>query len=130
MLFQRGIFPIWIAIQIFLLLHLGQCTHISGTFNTNEYFRFLMKFGFQQTDRHRQRDSCGYIFGNITTRTNSSKHVTLAVLDRSHFLEYYGNRTHHDRNMACAMMFNTLNESSYDSECNVDGQDYLRYLII
>lgn len=129
MLFQCGFLPMWIlfGIQVSLIMiNHGECTHISGTFNTNEFFRFLMKFGFQQTDRHRQKDSCGYIFGNITSRTNSSKLVTLAVLDRNHFLEYYGNRSIENKNIACATMFDTLNESSYDSECNVDGQDFLR----
>lgn len=102
-------------------------THISGTFDTSEFFRFLMKFGFQKTDQHRQRDTYGYIFGNITSKSNSTNLVTLAVLDRGHFLEFYGNRTIKNKNDACTLMFKTLNESSYNSKCNEDGQDYLRY---
>ncbi|XP_015122227.1 transmembrane protein 145 [Diachasma alloeum] len=116
----------WNGVILLGILSQGEGTHITGTFNTKEFFRFLMKFGFQQTDRHRQRDSYGYIFGNVTARKISSRMITLAVLDRNHFLGYYGNRTIEDRNLACTMMFHTLNESSYDSECNQDGQDFLR----
>lgn len=103
-------------------------THITGTFNTREFFRFLIKFGFQKTDRHRQKDSYGYIFGNVTARTDFDVPITLAILDRGHFLEYYGNRTLTDKSAACAYMFNTLKKSSYDPDCNEDGQDFLRYI--
>lgn len=105
----------------------AEATHISGTFDTKEFFRFLVKFGFQKTDRHRQKDSYGYIFGNVTSGSNFSVPITLAVLDRGHFLEYYGNRTLEDKSAACALMFNTLNQSSYDVHCNEEGQDFLRY---
>ena len=119
---------IWLLPLVLLLLFdYANSTHISGTFNTKEFFKFLVKFGVQKTDQHKQRDSYGYIFGNITSRTNFTQNITLAVLDRNHFLEYYGNRTIRDKNIACAMMFKMLNQSSYDSKCNDDGQDYLRY---
>ncbi|XP_033211659.1 transmembrane protein 145 [Belonocnema kinseyi] len=107
-------------------LKIVTCTHISGTFETNEFFRFLNKFGFQKTDQHRQKETYGYIFGNITSKVNFSVPVTLAVLDRDHFLEYYSNRGVRDKSRACAMMFRTLNQSSYDSKCNEEGQDFLR----
>ena len=103
------------------------CTHISGTFSTKEFFRFLNKFGFQKTDQHRQKETYGYIFGNITSKSNFPVPITLAVLDRSHFLEYYNNRGVKNKSTACALMFRTLNQSSYDSKCNEEGQDFLRY---
>lgn len=114
-----------------LVLVLSQCrmsasTHIRGTFSTTDFFRFLIKFGFQKTDRHREKDSLGYMFGNVTSRRNFSQPITLAVLDRSHFLEYYGNRTIVDKDLACSLMFETLNQSSYDPHCNEKGHDYLR----
>ncbi|CAD6241939.1 GSCOCG00009385001-RA-CDS [Cotesia congregata] len=129
MMLRSVILILWIGVLELLIL-IDQCesTHVTGTFNTNEFFRFLIKFGFQQTDRHRQRESYGYIFGNVTSQSNlsSSKLITFAVLDRNHFLEYYGNRTLEDKNTACSRMFNTLNQSSYDSQCNVNGEDFLR----
>jgi len=114
---------------LFLSLRMdyAHSTHITGTFDTREFFRFLIKFGFQKTDRHRQKDSYGYIFGNVTARTDFDVPITLAILDRSHFLEYYGNRTLADKSAACTYMFNTLKKSSYDPDCNEEGQDFLRY---
>ena len=50
----------------------------------------------------------------------------MAVLDRGHFLEYYGNRTLNNKSTACTFMFNTLNQTSYDVHCNEEGQDFLR----
>lgn len=127
---QLDFLRIFVGLYVFLVLGgdvtLVESTHITGTFNTNEFFRFLMKFGFQQTDRHRQRESYGYIFGNITSKKNFSQPINLAVLDRGHFLEYYGNRTIKNRSLACARMFDALNQSSYDARCNDDGQDFLR----
>ncbi|XP_046746586.1 transmembrane protein 145 [Diprion similis] len=114
-----------------LVFFLTQCqpatsTHITGSFNTRDFFSFLIKFGFQKTDRHRQKDSFGYIFGNVTSSKNFSNPITLAVLDRAHFLEYYGNRTVRNKDVACSLMFDTLNQSSYDWHCNDKGHDYLR----
>lgn len=119
-----------VAIALQLLVGFTLATHIHGTFNTKEFFRFLSKFGFQKTDRHQPKDSSGYIFGNVTSKSEFHVPITLAVLDRNHFLEYYGNRTVRDKSAACALMFSTLNQSAYDFDCNDKGQDFLRYKII
>lgn len=134
---RRKMIGCWQLVRIFcVLLCLSlqpdyvHSTHITGTFDTREFFRFLIKFGFQKTDRHRQKDSYGYIFGNITAKSDFDVPITLAILDRGHFLEYYGNRTLTDKSTACAYMFNTLKKSSYDPHCNEEGQDFLRYAVI
>lgn len=106
-------------------LVLVNSTRITGSFKTDEFFKFLIKFGFQKTDRH-QKDTHGYIFGNITSKYKFPVPVTFAVLDRSHFIEYYENRTLSDKNQACRLMFNRLNATSYDYNCNTDGYDFLR----
>lgn len=126
MLILREILLIYFTLCIISQINYVKSTHISGTFNTKEFFRFLIKFGFQKTDRHHQKDSVGYIFGNVTSKSNFSAPITLSVLDRGYFLEYYGNRTLSDKNIACTLMFNTLNQSSYDMHCNEKGQDFLR----
>lgn len=118
---------VWLLCLLSLQPDYAHSTHITGTFNTREFFRFLIKFGFQKTDRHRQKDSYGYIFGNVTATTDFDAPITLAILDRGHFLEYYGNRTLMNKSTACAYMFNTLKKSSYDPHCNEEGQDFLRY---
>ncbi|KAF7992105.1 hypothetical protein HCN44_001430 [Aphidius gifuensis] len=116
-----------LLLLIYLLsIIIVESTHISGTFNTNEFFRFLNKYGFQQMDIHSPKDSYGYIFGNITSKKNTTKQITLSVLDRNLFLQYYGNRTIKNKTLACELMFKNINESSYDSECNIDGKDLLR----
>lgn len=101
-------------------------THIKGTFRAGDFYHFLVKFGFQKTDRH-QKDTRGYIFGNITTIGKQWKEpVTLAVLDRFHFLEYYENRSIFNKDLACKKMFARLNSTSYDAKCNPNGHDFLR----
>lgn len=71
-------------------------TNLEGQFNSQEFFLFLNKFGFIKTDRNSdQKATYGYIFGNVTATSTSNESqslVTLAVLDRHHFLEFYGNR--------------------------------------
>ena len=53
--------------------------------------------------------------------------VTLAVLDRANFLEYYGNRSVSNREIACQKMFKKINEVAYHATCHDDGeQDFLR----
>ncbi|XP_046399874.1 uncharacterized protein LOC124166393 isoform X2 [Ischnura elegans] len=101
-------------------------THLTGTWNTSEFFHFLIKFGFQKTDIHSDKDSLGYIFGNITSNTNFTNPVTFAVLDRGYFLEYYGNRSVADKDKACALMFNKISTIAYDVNCYDAGEDFLR----
>ncbi|XP_049792786.1 integral membrane protein GPR180 [Schistocerca nitens] len=110
-----------------LFIHNSCGLHVKGTWNTKEYFKFLVKYGIQKTDMHNQRDTSGYIFGNITSKNNFSNPVTLAVLDRNYFLEYYGNRSIENKDVACTRMFNKINKSAFDSVCNNDGKnDFLR----
>lgn len=103
-----------------------ECSHISGSWNTSDFFKFLVKFGFQKTIRHNQKESLGYIFGNITSKTPSNKTVTLTVLDRGYFLEYYGNRSVADKDLACARMFSKISTTAFDSTCYNQGEDFLR----
>ncbi|KAF7272852.1 transmembrane protein 145 [Rhynchophorus ferrugineus] len=103
-----------------------ECTHLKGTFKSKEFFKFLIKYGFQNTDRHSPDISHGYIFGNITSNSHLSVPVTFAVLDRSYFLDYYKNRVVYDRDEACKRMFNKVNKRAYDPKCSYDGRDYLR----
>lgn len=114
------------VILIFAISEKGQCTHLQGTFKSNEFFKFLIKFGFQKTDRHQSELTHGYIFGNITSKRQLPVPITFAVLDRQYFLDYYNNRVIYDKNAACRRMFSTLNTRAFDSKCSNNGKDYLR----
>lgn len=103
-----------------------ESSHISGSWNSSDFFKFLVKFGFQKTIRHNQKDSLGYIFGNITSKTPLNKTITLSVLDRGYFLEYYGNRTVINKDSACERMFNKISTTAFDSKCYDQGEDFLR----
>ncbi|CAO1343743.1 unnamed protein product [Diamesa serratosioi] len=102
-------------------------TLIEGDFEVDDFFKFIIKFGFQKTEKNSAKDSFGYVFGNITANADWSLPVTLALLDKHHFLEYYGNRSISNRNLACKKMFSRLNATAFDSKCNVNALgDYLR----
>ncbi|KAK4037190.1 hypothetical protein OUZ56_029230 [Daphnia magna] len=101
--------------------------HLSGSWKTTTFFQFLAKFGFQKTNLKDRSETQGYIYGNITTQLNTTSYVTLAVLDRGYFLEYYGNSTVLQRAAACTAMFKKIDSVAYDSQCNDGGsQDLLR----
>lgn len=114
-------------IVLIIIIQTTNSTHIRGTYKLDEFFKFLIKFGFQKTDKHSEKDSFGYIFGNITSKDNFDVPLTFAVLDKYGFLEYYGNRTVANRDRACQNMFEKLQISAYDNTCNLHGKgDYLR----
>lgn len=109
------------------LINYNSATHITGTFNPDDFFKFIVKFGFQKTERHSQRDSFGYIYGNITSRDNYPVPITFAVLDKLNFLQYYGNRSVFNKEIACQRMFDRLDWLVYDSSCRTKAKaDYLR----
>lgn len=117
-----------VLLIMFILLckPLAECSHITGTWNSSEFFNFLIKFGFQRTVRHNQKNSLGYIFGNITSKSVISQPITLTVLDRGFFLEYYGNRSVPDKDLACSLMFKKISTSAFDASCCDKGEDFLR----
>ncbi|XP_018579615.1 integral membrane protein GPR180 [Anoplophora glabripennis] len=114
------------VVLLYCLFQECQCTHLKGTFKSNEFFKFLIKFGFQKTDRHQADATHGYIFGNITSKHHFPDSITLAVLDRLYFLEYYKNRFVNDKHQACNLMFGNLNTTAFDPKCSPKGKDYLR----
>lgn len=120
------------ALLAVLIYHPCPCagTHVHGTFNPGrEFFKFVLKFGFQKSERLSLRDTYGYIYGNVTAKgaLPDNAFVTLAVLDRGRFLDYYGNRTIANRDVACEKMFSRLNSMAYSSPCNPEAKgDYLR----
>lgn len=114
---------------LFLLCYLFldvSSTHIAGEFTTDEFFKFLVKFGFQKTDLHYQKETYGYIFGNITSKVNFKYPITFTVLDSRHFLHYYKNRDIIDKESACQVMFQNLNATAFHPKCNANGQDLFR----
>ena len=44
---------------------------VTGTFNTADFFLFVAKFGFQQTDVTDGESSQGFIFGNVTLSSST-----------------------------------------------------------
>lgn len=111
------------------LIALLNATHLVGTFRTNEFFKMIAKFGFQKSERHSQRDSYGYIYGNITSKQQFPVHITLAVLDKFSFVPFYGNRTIFSPDLACRRMFSTIDQVAYDRDCRKDNKDdFLRHI--
>ncbi|KAH8290905.1 hypothetical protein KR054_007041, partial [Drosophila jambulina] len=118
-----------LALLLLLLLPGGsEATHISGQFQTADFFQFLVKFGFNKADPQR-RNAYGYIYGNVTSPDKYAAPLTLVVLDRSTFVEFYGNRNNRSREVACSGMFSRLQRIAYDSRCNPRAKrDFLRHV--
>lgn len=108
------------------------CLHLTGTWNTGDFYKFLTKFGVQKTDSKRTESTQGFIYGNITSSGNNNKDilpVTFVLVDSEYFKEFYGNRTIALRNKACEVMFKKINHIAYDSECKPNGkEDIIRHI--
>lgn len=103
--------------------------HLSGSWNSNDFYVFLAKFGFQKTDPKELEKTQGFIYGNITARRkndNRTNLMTLVVVDSEYFLEFYGNSTLPAAH-ACPVMFNKLDTIAFDFICKPNGmEDFLR----
>ncbi|XP_063625655.1 transmembrane protein 145 [Cydia splendana] len=114
------------VLSLYLMLDSASSMHIKGEFSTDEFFKFVVKFGFQKTDIHYQKETYGFIFGNITSKERFMYPITFAVLNRHHFIHYYKNRDIENKELACQVMFQNLNTSAYHPKCNAGGQDFFR----
>ncbi len=112
-----------------LELTLVNSLHLKGSWRSRDFFRFLSKFGFQQTNLHDKVNTQGYIYGNITSPaySNLTTDLTFVVVDSEYFLEYYSNRTVIPHAKACPAMFSKIDTIAWDYPCNPDGrEDFLR----
>lgn len=123
---------------LFLSLKTTLSLHLSGTFNTNEFFKFITRFGIQSTDMH-DITTRGYIYGNISIidstglKLNKSQPlpnnllIMLTVMDYNYFIDYYNHRRIMPKSIACPMMFEKIAKTAYFFECNENGkQDFIR----
>ena len=107
--------------------------HLEGVWHSEEeFFKFLTRFGFQQTFDDDKSNTEGYIYGNITllephndTRPTSE----LVVVDSEYFLDFYGNKN--VESGVCPAMFRKIDTKAWDPICNpLPGgkEDFLRPL--
>jgi hypothetical protein len=96
--------------------------HLSGTFDTNDYFKFITRFGIQATDSHKQKNTQGYIYGNISLEKNTqlpaNSLIMLTLLDYNYFIDYYANRLVQPATTSCSMMFEKMEKTAFFYECN------------
>jgi hypothetical protein len=117
--------------------------HLKGTFKTNEFFKFITRFGIQSTDVHNVLETRGYIYGNITlvdsTDSNFNRSdihnykfphnsfVMLTVMDYNYFIDYYNNRRLSPKSVACPIMFSNIKKIAFFYECNENNtEDFIR----
>ncbi|XP_018798933.1 PREDICTED: integral membrane protein GPR180 [Bactrocera latifrons] len=130
--------PSWLRLSLrpLLWLHAFQALwnysiaiHLTGTFHTDDFFKVITKFGFQKAEVSIPHGgSFGYIYGNITATANTFvQPISLVVLDKVAFVDFYSNRSHVDHELACQRMFAHLQPLIYDETCNKQGKrDYVR----
>ena len=101
--------------------------HLVGEWNTSDFYKFLIKFGFQKTDKDDVKTQ-GYIYGNVTVEgKESDMEVALVVLDSEYFLEFLNNRLIIPKTNACSKMFSKIEHLLWDKNCNIMGkEDFVR----
>lgn len=112
-----------------VLFQIAWGLHLKGTFRTDEFFKFVTRFGFQKTDQHNAPITTGYIYGNFSLIKTPGMNgtvpvdslITLAVMDYNYFIDYYNKRRIIPRSAACSLMFESINKIAYFFECNEDG---------
>ncbi len=109
--------------------------HVKGTFKTDEFFKFVTRFGFQKTDEHNADKTTGYIYGNISLISKPHHNqslptdslISLAVLPGDYFIDYYKEHRILPRSAACSIMFEKIETIAYFFECNELGkEDFIR----
>ncbi|XP_060068934.1 uncharacterized protein LOC132549052 [Ylistrum balloti] len=125
-------YPFRIFTLVFILFslitnHKLSALHLKGTWNTGSFYKYLAKFAIQKTNTKDLLDTEGFIYGNITSRSNASTFATLVVVDSEYFMEYHGNSTRKLHKYTCARMFDKIDTIAFDFECKKHGlEDFLR----
>lgn len=89
---------------LFLKILDSRCTHLKGTWSSDDFVLFLLKFGFQKTDSH-DPSSSGFVYGNITTDNSKlNKSLAFVVFDYDHFYHFYTFSKFNNKEEACKNM--------------------------
>lgn len=113
--------------------------HLKGTFKTDDFFKFLTRFGIQSTNTIDKNSTRGFIYGNISIvdgvnidKTNPlprNLQIMLTLMDLNYFNEYYKNRRIRPRSEACNLMFRDLDKNAFFFGCNERGKlDFIRHI--
>ncbi|XP_067626637.1 integral membrane protein GPR180 [Eurosta solidaginis] len=119
----------WLSALQTLQWQCSSAVHLTGTFHTGDFFKVITKFGFQKAEPAAANGggSYGYIYGNITATDKFAQPISLVVLDKAAFVDFYSNRTIGDHDTACRRMFEHIQPLIYDEQCNKEGKrDFVR----
>ncbi|KAG1653967.1 hypothetical protein GQR58_025308 [Nymphon striatum] len=124
--------------------HLGntkvQCLRVQGSISSDDFFVILAKFAGQRSVVQTNGKQSMYIFGNaslsgvtnIPNDASTRNKYTLVSVDRSLFLDLYGNRSTVNKDEACQKMMGRIGVSSYNAahfnSCDHGNQDLMRSL--
>lgn len=118
MYFHKVSFVVKILFFFLCVCYFADGLHLSGKWNTSEFYKFLVKFGFQQTDKD-DILTRGYIYGNITSNSPRANEIAFVVLDSEYFINFFTSRT----TKICSRMFSQIDKIAWDRDCNKQGTD-------
>ncbi|RNA41211.1 transmembrane protein -like [Brachionus plicatilis] len=124
---------------LFMLFWSSNGLHLKGTFKTDEFFKFLTRFGIQSTNTIELNSTRGFIYGNIwlvdSVNINKTKplprnlQIMLTSMDINYFIDYYEHRRIRPRSDACNLMFENINQKAFFFGCNENGKlDFIRHV--
>lgn len=97
---------------LFLKILDSNGTHLKGSWSSQDFFLFVLKFGFQKTDSH-DPSSSGFIYGNITTDNSKlNKSAAFVVFDYDDFYNFYKFSKLSSKEDACNNMLNSFAEGN------------------
>lgn len=98
--------------------------HVKGSWNTHEFFKFIIKFGFRQSDIHKLHPA-GFVHGMISSNTHNGEKITFSVLNDENFSHYYSQRHIEDKELACKKMFENITVNICGDKCCNKGDEFL-----
>lgn len=115
---------------IILTLTVVHSLHLTGTFNNENFYLFLAKFGFQKADTKNLTSTIGYIYGSITAQNYNISDIDydmyLVIVDSQYFKNFYSSR-HKEGAGRCSAMFSVIDTIAWDRYCHLKGkEDFLR----
>ncbi|XP_002739236.1 integral membrane protein GPR180-like [Saccoglossus kowalevskii] len=93
--------------------------HVKGKYKTDEFYKFITKFAFQETDPEERIATAGYIFGNITLESSGiiESDLKFVALDQEYWADYSEQVNILPERQACIDMFRYIGKVAYDRKC-------------
>ncbi|VDN32709.1 unnamed protein product [Gongylonema pulchrum] len=124
----------WLVFFLSLLccsaLEITEALRVVGTWKSDDRpVQILAKFGFQQVDPLDAEHTRGFVYGNVSSRSDSGARGVLVIVPRTHIAAFLDESAQKQHSSSCGALLQNMSLLAFDAKCFPKGKgDVMRWI--